>query len=234
MNLASKRMKRFSSRSLLRKCKLKKEKLEFLLWCRENESDQEPCRFDPWPCSVGEGSSIALSCSVGCRRGLNLVLLCLWCRPAAVAPIQPLAWELPPAAGAALKKAKKKKKRKRRTSLEIQQQLSKLKCVCFLTSSSTLAVYNIDIPVHIHKAFYTGMFIVALFVVRKTWHRTKGLHSNHQCYLPSIFNPLPSGDFWDSIYWPLHSQIGSCDWLWPRSYKQRLCLSFLDQTLNCW
>ena len=40
-------------------------------------------------------------------------LLWLWCRPAAVAPIEPLAWELPCATSAALKK-KKKKKRKRK------------------------------------------------------------------------------------------------------------------------
>ena len=31
----------------------------------------------------------------------------LWCRPAAVAPIRPLAWELPYAMGAALKRQKK-------------------------------------------------------------------------------------------------------------------------------
>ena len=42
---------------------------------------------------------------------LNPALLWLWCRLAAVAPIQPLAWELPCAMGAALKKKKKKKKR---------------------------------------------------------------------------------------------------------------------------
>ena len=34
----------------------------------------------------------------------------LWCRPAAAARCAPLAWELPHAAGAALKKAKRKKK----------------------------------------------------------------------------------------------------------------------------
>ena len=37
----------------------------------------------------------------------------LWCVPAAVTPIHPLAWELPYATGAALKKAKKKKKKRR-------------------------------------------------------------------------------------------------------------------------
>ena len=35
--------------------------------------------------------------------GICLVLLWLWCRPAVVAPIQPLAWEAPFAAGVALK-----------------------------------------------------------------------------------------------------------------------------------
>ena len=40
------------------------------------------------------------------------VLLWLWCRSAAVAPIQPLAWELPYAMGIALKRPKKKKKKK--------------------------------------------------------------------------------------------------------------------------
>ena len=34
----------------------------------------------------------------------DLVLLWLWCRPAAVAPIQNLCWEPPYAAGVALKK----------------------------------------------------------------------------------------------------------------------------------
>ena len=51
-----------------------------------------------------------MSCGVGCRHGSDVVLLWLWCRPAAVAPIRP-AWEPPHAAGAALKKKKKKKKK---------------------------------------------------------------------------------------------------------------------------
>ena len=43
----------------------------------------------------------------------DLVLLWLWCRPANTALIQPLAWEPPYAANAALKKLKKKKKKKK-------------------------------------------------------------------------------------------------------------------------
>ena len=36
-----------------------------------------------------------MSYGVGHRRGLDPALLWLWCRPAARAPIRPLAWELP-------------------------------------------------------------------------------------------------------------------------------------------
>ena len=47
---------------------------------------------------------IAVICGVGHKHGSDLALLWLWCRPAAVAPIRPLAWELPYTVGAALKK----------------------------------------------------------------------------------------------------------------------------------
>ena len=84
---------------------------EFLPWHSGNESDWEPWGwgFDPWPRSVGWWSSIAVSCGVGRRHGLDLLLLWLWCRPAATAPFRPLAWEPPYAMGAALKGQKTKK-----------------------------------------------------------------------------------------------------------------------------
>ena len=43
-----------------------------------------------------------MSCGVGHRHGLDLVLLWLQSRLAAVAPIQTLAWEFPYATGTAL------------------------------------------------------------------------------------------------------------------------------------
>ena len=55
-----------------------------------------------------------MSCGVGHRPGLDLALLWLWCRPAAAALIQPLAWKLPCAVGAALKRQTKEKKEKER------------------------------------------------------------------------------------------------------------------------
>ena len=59
----------------------------------------------------GQGSGVAVSCGVGCRRGSDPVLLWLWRRLAATAPIRPLAWEPPYAAGAAQEMAKKKDKK---------------------------------------------------------------------------------------------------------------------------
>ena len=50
-----------------------------------------------------------MSYAVGHRCGLDLSLLWVWCRLAATALIQPLAWERPYAANAALKRKKKKK-----------------------------------------------------------------------------------------------------------------------------
>ena len=58
-----------------------------------------------------------MSCGVAHRRGSDLVLvllwlwLWLWLWLATVAPIRPLAWELPYAAGTALEKAERQKKR---------------------------------------------------------------------------------------------------------------------------
>ena len=43
-----------------------------------------------------------------------MVLLWLWCRLAATAPIPPLAWELPYALGVVLKDKKRKKKKKKK------------------------------------------------------------------------------------------------------------------------
>ena len=59
-----------------------------------------------------KGSGVVVSCGVGCRCGSDPALLWLWCRLAAAAPIQPLAWEPPYATGAALKKQKAKRKKK--------------------------------------------------------------------------------------------------------------------------
>ena len=66
-------------------------------------SIHEDVGFDPWPHSVGQGSSVAVSYGVLCRRGSDPVWLWLWHRLAVVALIQSLAWELPYSAGAALK-----------------------------------------------------------------------------------------------------------------------------------
>ena len=61
-----------------------------------------------------------MSCGIGHRQGLNLVLLWLWCRPEAISPLRPLAWEPLYALGAAPRHhhhPKKKEKKEIRTHL---------------------------------------------------------------------------------------------------------------------
>ena len=50
-----------------------------------------------------------MSHGIGHRHGSDPALLWLWCRPAASATTEPLAWELPYAVGMALKKTPPKK-----------------------------------------------------------------------------------------------------------------------------
>ena len=57
-----------------------------------------------------------MSCGVGLRCGSDLVLLWLCCRPVAMAPIRPLAWESPYAAGAAQEMAKRQKQTNKQTN----------------------------------------------------------------------------------------------------------------------
>ena len=51
-----------------------------------------------------------MNCGVGHRLGSDLSWLWLWHRPTATTPIQPLEWEPPYAAGAALEKTKRQTK----------------------------------------------------------------------------------------------------------------------------
>ena len=58
---------------------------------------------DSIPSLIQWVKDLAMSCGVGHRRGLDPVLLWLWCRLAAATSIRTLAWELPHASGAAPK-----------------------------------------------------------------------------------------------------------------------------------
>ena len=60
-----------------------------------------------------------MSGGMGHRHGSDPVLLWLWCRPAAVAPTGRLAWELPYAAGMALKSKKRKTEEKVAKSIDL-------------------------------------------------------------------------------------------------------------------
>ena len=72
---------------------------EFLLWLSITNLTSTHEDMD----SI-HGLRIWRSRGVGCRHSVDLVLLWLWCRLAAAAPIQPLALELAYTMGVALKK----------------------------------------------------------------------------------------------------------------------------------
>ena len=58
--------------------------------------------------------ALPFSCGVGCRWGLEMALLWLWCRLVDIAQIGLLAWEPPYATSVALKDEKTKKKKKKK------------------------------------------------------------------------------------------------------------------------
>ena len=66
-----------------------------------------------------------MSCGIGHRRGSDPSLLWLWCRLAAAAPIQLLAWDPVYAAGVALKRQKKKRKEGRKETYLLEKQVVK-------------------------------------------------------------------------------------------------------------
>ena len=75
-------------------------------WVKKPTSIHEDAGLNPWSHSVGWGSGVVPSRGVSHRFSLDPVLLWLWCRLAAAAPIKPLAWELSYATGVALKSNK--------------------------------------------------------------------------------------------------------------------------------
>ena len=92
-----------------------------------------------------------MSCGVGCRHSSDLVLLWLWCRTAAAAPTGPLAWELPYATGAALKRQKEKRKNKQKTTINYASEEIKFhvlytihdqKLRILLNDSSIIAIFS--------------------------------------------------------------------------------------------
>ena len=78
-----------------------------------------------------------MSCGIGHRYGSDLALLWLWNRPAAAAPIPPLAWELPDAEGGAIKR-KRRKKRKEKKGKERKQRKKKKTQILFQRQESKL------------------------------------------------------------------------------------------------
>ena len=84
---------------------------------------------------LDQGLKIWPSCGVGGRLSLDPELLWLWCRSAATAWIGLLAWELPHAAGVALKRQKEKGETGK-DSLKLLKQTPKFKRLILILITS--------------------------------------------------------------------------------------------------
>ena len=91
---------------------------------RTRSSCHSAAEMNPGECNSIPGltqwarDGIAMSCGVGCWRSPDPALLWLWRRPTAVAPIWPLAWELPGALGMVLNNKTKQKTEKKEKKTE--------------------------------------------------------------------------------------------------------------------
>ena len=91
----------------------------------------------------GKRAGIAMICGVGHRRGLDPTLLWLWCRPAAIALIRPLAWKPPCAVGVAIKY---KQKESKTHSLKNNLHLNMKSSIHFSNKLSHIVFWGIFLP----------------------------------------------------------------------------------------
>ena len=97
-----------------------------------------------------------VSCGVGHRFSSDASLLWLWHRPAAAAPIQPLAWELPYAASATLKSKNKQKTQKTTAPPTVYLHIKKHFKSCFSTLMSINRRMDREGMVHIYNGILFG------------------------------------------------------------------------------
>ena len=101
-----------------------------------------------------------MSCGVGPRCSLDLVLLWLWRRLAATALIGPLAWKPPHAEGAALKRQKRKKKKKKK-NFEIRMYL-KFYDLIIIGRVSPPMVHKIMVHIPVNRY---GSYILLIYII---------------------------------------------------------------------
>jgi len=92
-----------------------------------------------------------MSCGVGHRRGSDPMLLWLWCRLVATAPIRPLACESPYAMGVAPEKTKRQRKKKNKKGH-------------FFHNSKKIDKVKIEISTNSHIRIYLESYLVNLCI----------------------------------------------------------------------
>ena len=93
----------------------------------------------------------------------DLALLWLWCRPAAAAPIQPLAWELPYATGAVLKQNKTKKQTKLSEHRGVEENSWSYKCIDNVVYSKMRNIFSLRLRVR--RGCWLLLFLLSIVLV---------------------------------------------------------------------
>ena len=138
-----------------------------------------------------------MSCGVGRRHGSDPALLWLWRRPVATAPIQPLAWEPPYAAGAAQEivttttttttKDKKEKKKKR-------QAINTQGAVSFIQS-----IHSHSLSFHSHPIPSSPSYFLSISLLHH--------HTVHCMLLYEPFLTDPNNFIWFNLTHIFYSQM---------------------------
>ena len=139
---------------------------------------------------MGRGSSVALSCGVGRRCALDPALLWLWYRLAALN--HPLAWELPCAPGATLKRKKKWKKTKSKKQTLISEKQEIKPSTTHKDRGRWLALWIFIFPFFLPCIFQ--MFHIMMILLTK-WEKKKqkNLFKN-AIYFPLSWNGISEGE----------------------------------------
>ena len=110
-----------------------------------------------------------MSWGVGHGCGLDLPLLWLWFRSAAISPIQPLAWRPPYAIGVALKRPKEKKKTHRNLKSKLTSKTTNISVFMSLYIGSALGQSFCVYPDHLQLYLSLPLLLFPGLQISQSW-----------------------------------------------------------------
>ena len=170
------------------------------------------CGFDPWPCSVGEGSWVAMSGGVSCRCSSDLVLTWLWCRLQLQLWFNPSPRNFHMLQGQPLKTNKHTNKNEHYTAINIQISQTTLYSNFFLSNQDPILHHTLCTEMSGVSSPFTlgGFHSPSLSFETLTW---EGYRPFILCNTPGVVAAFPAGiprkgcgspteQKWRHLWWP--------------------------------